>query len=164
MSTYYASFNKIHARDLFDGRLEKFGVREHGKLTGDEQQPELFEQWMATDGRPDNAEVGRATIHGKFIGHLMERPKKFGREKHGLTTLALATFDGSGVEGVNTVNALLDPEALDRPETSKEALEWDAGDLVQLEGEVFKIEKCECCGKTLPIVGAFKCARITGTA
>lgn len=28
MSTYYAPFNKIHARDLFDGRLEKFGVRE----------------------------------------------------------------------------------------------------------------------------------------
>jgi hypothetical protein len=28
MSTYYAPFNKIHARDLFDNRLEKFGVRE----------------------------------------------------------------------------------------------------------------------------------------
>lgn len=29
MSTYYAPFNKIRAGDLFDGRLEKFGVREH---------------------------------------------------------------------------------------------------------------------------------------
>jgi hypothetical protein len=28
MSTHYAPFNKIRARDLFDGRLEKFGVRE----------------------------------------------------------------------------------------------------------------------------------------
>ena len=29
MSTYYAPLNKIRAGDLFDGRLEKFGVREH---------------------------------------------------------------------------------------------------------------------------------------
>jgi hypothetical protein len=28
MSTDYAPFNKIRARDLFDGRLDKFGVRE----------------------------------------------------------------------------------------------------------------------------------------
>ena len=28
MSTHYAPFNKIRARDLFDGRLEKFGIRE----------------------------------------------------------------------------------------------------------------------------------------
>ena len=62
------------------------------------------------------------------------------------------------------MNALLDPEALDRKEVAKEALNWDAGDLVQLEGELVKIGKCECCGDPVPVVGALKCARITGTA
>ena len=78
--------------------------------------------------------------------------------------MALVTFDGSGAKGVNTVKALLDPEALDNKEVAKEALNWDAGDLVQLEGEVVKIGKCECCGDPVPVVGALKCARITGTA
>lgn len=47
MSTYYAPApsNKIRARDLFDGRLEKFGVREH--VTADKT-----EGWKClTDGR-----------------------------------------------------------------------------------------------------------------
>jgi hypothetical protein len=29
MSTYYSLFKKVTANALFDGRLEKFGVREH---------------------------------------------------------------------------------------------------------------------------------------
>ena len=45
MSTYYAPFNKIHARDLFDGRLEKFGVRE--QLTADTTETSK----CLTDGR-----------------------------------------------------------------------------------------------------------------
>ena len=89
------------------------------------------------------------TIHGKFIGRLIERPKRFGPKKYGFTTMALVTFDGSGAKGVNTVKVLLDPESLD---------------LVQLEGEVVKIGQCKCCGNPLPVVDAFKCARITGTA
>jgi len=104
------------------------------------------------------------TLHGKFVGRLIERPKRFGPKKYGFTTMALVTFDGSGAKGVNTVNVLLDPEGLDRKEVAKEALNWDAGDLVQLEGEVVKIGKCECCGDPVPVVDAFECARITGTA
>jgi len=102
------------------------------------------------------------TLHGKFAGRLIEKPKRFGPKKYGFTTLALVTFDDSGAK--STVNALLDPEALDSKDVAKEALNWEAGDLVQLEGEVVKIGKCECCGDPLPVVGAFKCARITGTA
>lgn len=45
MSTYYAPFNKIHARDLFDGRLEKFGVREQSTADTTETRKCL------TDGR-----------------------------------------------------------------------------------------------------------------
>jgi hypothetical protein len=45
MSTYYAPFNKIHARDLFDGRLEKFCVRE--QLTDDTTETSK----CLTDGR-----------------------------------------------------------------------------------------------------------------
>ena len=74
------------------------------------------------------------------------------------------SFDGSDAEVVNEVHALLDPKVLDRPETSKEALKWNAGDLVQLEGKVFEIGMCECCGNALPVVDAFKCSRVTGTA
>jgi hypothetical protein len=97
------------------------------------------------------------TLHGKFVGRLIGRPKK----TYGFTTMALATSDGSAVEGLNEVHVLLDPEALDRKEVAKEALGWDAGDLVQLEGEVVKIGKCECCGNPLPVVDAFKCSRVT---
>ena len=59
---------------------------------------------------------------------------------------------------------MLDPEALDRKEVAKEALNWNAGDLVQLEGEVIKIGKCKCCGNPLPVVDAFKCSRVTRAA
>jgi hypothetical protein len=45
MSTDYAPFNKIHARDLFDGRLEKFGVREQATAEATETSKCL------TDGR-----------------------------------------------------------------------------------------------------------------
>lgn len=100
------------------------------------------------------------TLHGKFVGRLISRPETTGPKKHGFTTMALATFDGSGAEGVNEVHVLLDPEVLDRKEVAKEALGWDAGDLVQLEGEVVKIGKCECCGNPLPVVDAFKCSRV----
>jgi hypothetical protein len=103
------------------------------------------------------------TIHGKFIGRLIERPKRFGPKKYGFTLMAL-TLDDSDVEGADEVHALLDPKVLDNPETSKDSRKWDAGDLVQLEGEVVKIGKCECCGNPLPVVDAFKCVRITGTA
>jgi hypothetical protein len=99
------------------------------------------------------------TLHGKFTGRLIRKPER----KYGFTTMAI-TLDGPDVMGVNEVQALLDPEALDRKEVAKKALNWDAGDLVQLEGEVVKIGKCECCGDPVPVVGAFKCARITGTA
>jgi hypothetical protein len=74
------------------------------------------------------------------------------------------TLDDSDVMGVNEVHALLDPEALDRKDAAKEALKWTPGDLVQIEGEVVKIGKCECCDNPLPVVGAFKCSRITGAA
>ena len=104
------------------------------------------------------------TIHGKFIGRLIERPKRFGPKKYGFTTMALMTFGGAGAEGVNEVHVLLDPEVLDRKEVAEEALKWNTGDLVQLEGEVVKIGKCECCGNPLPVVDAFKCCRVTGTA
>jgi hypothetical protein len=103
------------------------------------------------------------TLHGKFVGRLANRPTRAGPKKYGLTTMAL-TFDGSDAEGVIEVHALLDPKVLDRPETSKEALKWDVGDLVQREGEVVKISKCECCGTALPVVDAFKCSRVTETA
>jgi hypothetical protein len=89
------------------------------------------------------------TIHGKFIGRLIERPKRFGPKKYGFTTMALATIEGPDAKGVNTVKVLLDPESLD---------------LVQLEGEVVKIGKCECCGDPVPIVDAFNCFRVTGAA
>jgi hypothetical protein len=103
------------------------------------------------------------TLHGKFVGRLISRPKGEGPKKYGFTLMAL-TLDDSDVEGANEVHALLDPRVLDKPETSTDSRKWDAGDLVQLEGEVVKIGKCECCGKPLPVVDAFKCARITGTA
>jgi len=45
MSTDYAPFNKIRPRDLFDGRLEKFGVRE--QLTDDTTETSK----CLTDGR-----------------------------------------------------------------------------------------------------------------
>jgi hypothetical protein len=45
MSTHYAPFNKIRARDLFDGRLEKFSVRE--QLTADTTETRK----CLTDGR-----------------------------------------------------------------------------------------------------------------
>jgi len=45
MSTDYAPFNKIRPRDLFDGRLEKFGVRE--QLTADTTETSK----CLTDGR-----------------------------------------------------------------------------------------------------------------
>jgi hypothetical protein len=73
------------------------------------------------------------------------------------------SFDGSDAEVVNEVHALLDPKVLDRPETSQEALMWDACDLVQLEGEVVKIGTCECCANALPVVDAFKCSRVRET-
>ena len=103
------------------------------------------------------------TLYGKFVGRLIERPVSFGPKKYRATTMAV-TFDGSDVQGVNDVRVLLDPKVLDRPETSKEALKWNAGDLVQLEGKVFEIGMCECCGNALPVVDAFKCSRVTGTA
>ena len=78
-----------------------------------------------------------AEIHGKFVGRLYERPKTAGPKKYGFAFLALA-LDGSGVEGVSEVHVLLDPKVLERPETSKEALNWEVGDLIQLEGEVVK--------------------------
>ena len=101
------------------------------------------------------------TLHGKFIGRLISRPQSAGPKKYGFTNLALTTFDGAGV---NEVHVLLDPEVLDRNEVAEEALKWNTGDLVQLEGEVVKIGKCECCGNPLPVVDAFKCCRVTGTA
>jgi hypothetical protein len=99
------------------------------------------------------------TLDGKFVGRLIRKPER----EYGFTTMAI-TLDGPDVKGVNEVQALLDPKALDRKEVAKEALKWTPGDLVQLEGEVVKIGKCECCGDPVPIVDAFKCARITGTA
>ena len=104
------------------------------------------------------------TLHGKFVGRLIGRPKSEGRKKYGFTTMELTTFDSAGTSGVNEVHVVLDPKVLERPETSKDALKWNAGDLVQLEGEVVKIGKCACCGDPVPVVDAFKCARITGTA
>jgi hypothetical protein len=98
------------------------------------------------------------TLHGKFIGRLISRPQRAGPKKYGFTNLALTTFDGAGC--VNEVHVLLDPKVLDRPATSKEALKWNSGDLVQLEGEVVKIGKCESCGNPLPVVDAFKCFRV----
>jgi hypothetical protein len=97
------------------------------------------------------------TLHGKFIGRLISRPQRTGPKKYGFTNLALTTVDGAG--GVNEVHVLLDPRALDRPETSKQALKWNTGDLVQLEGVVVKIGKCKCCGNPIPCVAAFKCFR-----
>jgi hypothetical protein len=99
------------------------------------------------------------TLHGKFTGRLTRKPER----TCGFTTIALA-LDGPDVKGVNEVHALLDPGALDRKEVAKEALKWNAGDLVQIEGEVVKIGKCECCGNPLPVVDAFKCSRVTGAA
>lgn len=99
------------------------------------------------------------TLHGKFVGRLTRKPQR----TYGFTTMAL-TLDGPDVEGVNEVHALLDPKALDRKETAKEALKWNAGDLVQIESEVVKIGKCECCGNPMPVVDAFKCSRVTGAA
>ena len=61
------------------------------------------------------------TIHGKFVGRLIERPKSFGPKKYGFTTLAVAAFDGSGSGRVTTVKALVDPGALDNKEVTKEA-------------------------------------------
>jgi len=104
------------------------------------------------------------TLHGKFVGRLIRKPKSEGPKKYGFTTFELTTFDGSGTSGVHEVHVVLDPKVLERPETSKDALKWNAGDLVQLEGEVVKIGKCKDCGNPLPVVDAFKCARITGTA
>lgn len=108
-------------------------------------------------------ECGLISIQGKFVGRLIERPKREGPKKYGFTTLAL-TLDGSRVEGVSEVHVMLDPVVLERPETSKEALKWEVGDLIQLEGEVVKIGKCECCGKPLPCVDAFKCFRLRDRA
>jgi len=104
------------------------------------------------------------TLHGKFVGRLISRPESTGPKKYGFTTMALMTFGGAGAEGVNEVHVLLDPEVLDRKEVAEEALKWNTGDLVQLEGEVVKIGKCKCCGNPLPVVDAFKCCRVTGTA
>ena len=100
------------------------------------------------------AEKAIARLHGKFVGRLIRKPER----THGFTTLAL-TLDGSDVMGVNEVHVLLDPKALDRPETSKQTLKWNTGDLVQLEGAVVKIGKCKCCGNPIPCVAAFKCFR-----
>jgi hypothetical protein len=69
-------------------------------------------------------------------------------------------LDDSGVHGVSEVHVLLDPKVLERKEVAKEALKWDAGDLVQLEGEVVKIGKCECCGNPIPVVDALKYSRL----
>jgi hypothetical protein len=121
-------------------RAEKEGVA--CALTADQ-----IESWMRQ---------GAAMMFGitKFVGRLIRKPER----AHGFTTLAL-TLDGSDVMGVNEVHALLDPEALDRKGVANEALKWNAGDLVELEGEVFKIGKCECCGNPIPVVDAFKCCR-----
>lgn len=120
-------------------RAEKEGVA--CALTADQ-----IESWMR------QAEM----IFGitKFVGRLIRKPER----THGFTTLAL-TLDGSDVMGVNEVYALLDPEALDGKRVANEALKWNAGDLVELEGEVFEIGKCECCGNAIPVVDAFKCCR-----
>ena len=72
-------------------------------------------------------------------------------------------MDGSDVMGVNEVHALLDPEPLDRKGVANEALKRNAGDLVQIESEVVKIGKCECCGNPMPVVDAFKCSRVDGS-
>jgi hypothetical protein len=98
------------------------------------------------------------TIHAKFIGRLIRKPESAGPKKYGFTNLALTTSDGAG--GVNEVHVLLDPKVLDRPETSKEALQWNTGDLVQLEGVVVKIGICKCCGNPLPVIDALKCYRV----
>jgi len=65
MSTDYAPFNKIRPRDLFDGRLEKFGVRE--QLTDDTTETSK----CLTDGRNclwvyinDAGFVGNITRYG----------------------------------------------------------------------------------------------------
>lgn len=99
------------------------------------------------------------TIHGKFIGRLIRKPESAGPKKYGFTLMAL-TLDDSDVDGANEVHALLDPKVLDKPETSKDSRKWDAGDLVQLEGEVVKIGICKCCGNPLPVIDAFKCYRV----
>jgi hypothetical protein len=95
------------------------------------------------------------TLHGKFVGRITCKPER----EYGFTTMAL-TLEVSDVRGVNEVHVLLDPEILDRKDVAKEALKWNAGDLVQLEGEVVKIGKCECCGNPLPVVDAFKCSLV----
>jgi hypothetical protein len=65
MTTDYAPFNKIRARDLFDGRLDKFGIRE--QLTGDTTEASK----CLTDGRNclwvyinDAGFVGSLTSYG----------------------------------------------------------------------------------------------------
>src|SRR5262249_35520411 len=65
MSTCYAPFNKIRAGDLFDGRLEKFGV--HEQLTNDTTK----KRKCLTDGRNylwvsinDAGFVGNITRYG----------------------------------------------------------------------------------------------------
>jgi hypothetical protein len=65
MSIDYAPFNKIRARDLFDGRLDKFSVRE--QLTGDTTETNK----CLTDGRNfvwvyinDTGFVGSVTSYG----------------------------------------------------------------------------------------------------
>jgi hypothetical protein len=100
----------------------------------------------------DVIEVNRVS---KFAGCLIRKLKRFGPKKYGFVTIFLSV---GGV--VNEVHAVLDPETLDRKEVAKEALKWKEGDLVQLQGEVVKIGKCECCGNPLPVVDAFKCHRI----
>jgi lysyl-tRNA synthetase class II len=103
-------------------------------------------------------------IHGKFVGRVTQTPEKYGPKKYGFATLSATTLDGSGSGRVTTVNALLDPKVLNRKEAAKDALKWNAGDLVQLEGEVVNTQTCKCRGKPIIVVDAFKCDRITGTA
>ncbi len=80
MSTYYASQRKILACELFDGRLEEFGVREHVKPDATTEKSRLL-----TDGRnylwvyvDDNGFVGSFTRYapngapGKILTAVMD--------------------------------------------------------------------------------------------
>ena len=102
------------------------------------------------------------TIHSKwFVGRLIEKPDRVGPRKYGFTRLCFPIDDAS--LGHVTVNAMLDPETL-RTGVNKEALKWNTGDLVEIDGELIRTKKCDCCDNPILIVGALKCERITGSA
>jgi hypothetical protein len=93
------------------------------------------------------------SMHGRFTGRLLKSEKKFG-----LTAVSIRLDGPNDVIGINEVQAIVDPDVPDK--AAEQALKWDVGELIQLEGEVVKIGKCECCGNPLPVVDAIKCSLV----